>query len=156
MTDEAALGAWRALLSTHAALVRGLDATLSAEHRLSLNDFDVLHQLAAAPGGRLRLGELSDRVLFSRAGLTGLVRRLEAAGLVTREPTPEDRRGALAVLTPAGAERFAAAKRTQLDFVRDAFDPEFGAADLELLRTLLLRAVPRDTRTVGSVSGPRR
>ena len=50
----------------------------------------------------LRLHELARAVVLSRSGLSRLLDRLEAAGLVRREPSPDDRRGAFAVLTPAG------------------------------------------------------
>ena len=54
------------------------------------------------PEQRLRLYELADAVVLSRSGLTRLVDRIEAAGLLRREPSPDDRRGAFAVLTEAG------------------------------------------------------
>jgi DNA-binding MarR family transcriptional regulator len=45
---------------------------------------------------------LADEVTLSRTGLTRLVDRIERAGLLRREPVPEDRRGAYVVITPAG------------------------------------------------------
>jgi DNA-binding MarR family transcriptional regulator len=51
------------------------------------------------------MAELADRVLLSRSGLTRLVDRLVKAGLVAREPVPDDARGTFTVLTPAGYER---------------------------------------------------
>jgi Transcriptional regulators len=48
------------------------------------------------------LQELEERSLFTRSGLTRLVDRIEAAGLVRREPVPGDRRGVRVVLTPEG------------------------------------------------------
>jgi len=49
---------------------------------------DVLAQLYDAPGNGLRMQELEERSLFTRSGLTRLVDRIEAAGLVRREPVP--------------------------------------------------------------------
>ena len=46
----------------------------------------------AAPDHRLRMSELARSVLLSQSGVTRLVDRLEARGLVVREPCPEDRR----------------------------------------------------------------
>ena len=51
----------------------------------------------------MRLGDLAEAVLLTRAGLSRLVDRAEAAGLLRREACPEDKRGAFAVLTDAGA-----------------------------------------------------
>ncbi|MFN8422156.1 MAG: MarR family transcriptional regulator [Anaerolineae bacterium] len=42
---------------------------------------------------RSRMHELADHVVLSRSGLTRLVDRLEADGLLRRERCPNDRRG---------------------------------------------------------------
>jgi DNA-binding MarR family transcriptional regulator len=70
---------------------------------------DVLAQLYDAPGNGLRMQELEERSLFTRSGLTRLVDRIEAAGLVRRERVPGDRRGVRVVLTPEGRRRHDAA-----------------------------------------------
>ena len=85
------LDAWRSFLRAHARLVRVLEAELVAKHPLSLGGYDVLVQLAEAPGRRLRMAELADAVLLSRSGVTRLVDRLEVAGMVTRERFDERR-----------------------------------------------------------------
>ena len=100
--DEAKLAAWRALLNAHAAAIGAIERDLAARKLVPLTWYDVLVALSEAPAGRLRLHELASRVVLSRSGLTRLVDRLEAAGLLRREPVPTDRRGAYAVLTPAG------------------------------------------------------
>jgi DNA-binding MarR family transcriptional regulator len=97
--------AWRAFLRAHAAAVGRIERDLAAsEPELPLTWYDVLLALVGAPERRLRLRELAREVLLSRSGLTRLVDRLEAAGLLRREPDPTDRRGAFAVLTDAGYE----------------------------------------------------
>lgn len=97
--------AWRAFLRAHAAAVGRIERALAAsEPELPLTWYDVLAALVGAPGRRLRLRELAHEVLLSRSGLTRLVDRLEAAGLLRREPDPTDRRGAFAVLTDDGYE----------------------------------------------------
>ena len=97
--------AWRAILRAHAAAVGRIERDLAAsEPELPLSWYDVLVSLVGAPDRRLRLRELADQVVLSRSGLTRLVDRLEAAGLLRREPDPSDRRGAFAVLTDAGYE----------------------------------------------------
>ena len=97
--------AWRAFLRAHAAAVGRIERDLAAsEPELPLTWYDVLVALVGAPERRLRLRELAHEVLLSRSGLTRLVDRLEAAGLLRREPDPSDRRGAFAVLTDEGYE----------------------------------------------------
>ena len=100
--DQTKLAAWRALLNAHATAIDAIERELAAERLVPLTWYDVLVALSEAPEGRLRLHELARRVVLSRSGLTRLVDRLEAAGLLRREPCPTDRRGAYAVLTPAG------------------------------------------------------
>jgi len=109
--DEARLAAWRGLLNSHAAAVAAIERDLAAAEGsyLPLTWYDVLLALVEAPERRLRLHELARNVVLSRSGLTRLVNRLEAAGLLRREPDPSDRRGAFAALTDQGR---AALRRT--------------------------------------------
>src|ERR671926_853244 len=115
------LGAWRGLLRVHAALVKSLDAELSAAHELPLSSYEVLITLEAAPGRKLRMSELADSVLLSRSGMTRLVDRLERDGLLERDHCTADGRGCFAVLTGKGLEAVAVARRTHLGGVRERF-----------------------------------
>jgi DNA-binding MarR family transcriptional regulator len=100
--SELHLAAWRAFLKAHATVVDRIDHDLAAEQRLSLSSYDVLIELYEAPDRRLRMHELAQRVVLSRSGLTRLVDRLEAEGLLTRDRCGTDRRGAYAVITEQG------------------------------------------------------
>lgn len=111
--------AWRGFLRAHSAVVRRLEADLLREHGLPLAWYDVLVQLVEAPEHELRMTELAERVLVSRSGLTRLVDRMAAQGLVTRRPCESDARGYFAVLTPEGFERLREAAPTHLAGVRD-------------------------------------
>ena len=115
------LSAWRGLLQAHARITRALDTELRAEHGLPVSSYEVLMFLADAPGHRLRMAEIADMVLLSRSGLTRLVDRLEAAGLVTRCAAEDDGRGAYAELTADGLAKLRAARQTHLDGVRRHF-----------------------------------
>jgi DNA-binding MarR family transcriptional regulator len=85
------------------------------------------------------LRELAQQVLLSRSGLTRLVDRLEAAGLLRREPDPTDRRGAFAVLTDAGYE---ALRRTWPLYARGIQD-HFGRYLMPEEAGVLARALQR-------------
>ena len=98
------LAAWRGLLRVHSALVAELDRELEVAHGLPLTHYEVLLYLDVAPDRQLRMTELASSVLLSQSGVTRLVDRLERAGLVVREPCPDDRRGLLASITPAGRD----------------------------------------------------
>lgn len=73
------------------------------DHGLHRGEFDVLATLrrAGAPH-RLNAGELSATLMVSTGGMTSRLDRLEKAGLVAREPDPDDRRGTLVRLTEEG------------------------------------------------------
>jgi DNA-binding MarR family transcriptional regulator len=141
LTDEE-LGAWRGMLRVHAELLRALDAELEARHDLPISSYDVLVNLAEAPGGKLRMRDLADAVLLSRSGLTRLVDRLEREGLLRRAPCPSDARGAFAEVTPAGRARLAEARPTHLAGVRERFLSHFEAGELALLASLWERVLP--------------
>jgi DNA-binding MarR family transcriptional regulator len=121
LLDEQELRAWRGMLQVHAAVTRSLDAQMHAEHGLSVSAYEVLMFLADAPRQQLRMAEIADRVLLSRSGLTRLVDRLVAHGLVVRNACADDGRGSFAELTEAGRLKFEAARRTHLAGVREFF-----------------------------------
>jgi DNA-binding MarR family transcriptional regulator len=100
--SEQHLAAWRAFLKAHAVVIERIDHDLMAAERLPLSSYDVLIELYEAPERRLRMHELAERVVLSRSGLTRLVDRLEAEGLLTRDRCGTDRRGAYAVITEQG------------------------------------------------------
>src|SRR5689334_4863692 len=102
--DDWRLAAWRSFLRTHSQLARRLEQQLQAHGKIALGSYDVLVQLAEAPGNRLRMSELAEAVLLSRSGLTRLVDRLQRDGLVQREPDPDDARGLYTVLTEQGRD----------------------------------------------------
>src|SRR6266702_4529466 len=72
---------------------------------LSLAKLAALRVLHNA-GESLPLGQLADRLACVKSNITQLVDRLEADGLVTREPDPNDRRSRLAVITNAGRQAY--------------------------------------------------
>lgn len=113
--------AWGGFLRAHAELTRVMNEELEAQHRLPLRSYDVLRQVALAPDARLRMAELARRVVLTRPGLTGVVQRLEAEGLLRRSPDPTDGRGAYACLTTEGKRRLLEAHRTHVASIRMHF-----------------------------------
>jgi DNA-binding MarR family transcriptional regulator len=98
------LNAWRALLNVHARLTESIERALADAGLPQLAWYDVLWSLHRAPGRRLRMGELADAVTISRSGLTRLVDRIEAEGLLERSPVPDDRRAIEVVITSDGSK----------------------------------------------------
>lgn len=110
---------WRLYLESTQLLADAVDAQLQRDAGLSHADYEVLVRLSEAPERRMRMSELADRTLFSRSRLSHAVARLERAGWVRREATPEDRRGMLAHLTDAGLARLRDAAPGHVAAVRE-------------------------------------
>ncbi|VAW30786.1 hypothetical protein MNBD_CHLOROFLEXI01-4031 [hydrothermal vent metagenome] len=99
------LNAWRLFLLLHSKIIDVVDRDIQQQGGgLPLNHYDVLIELQVAPNKRLRLYELAKRVVLSRSSITRLVDTLEKLSLLQREPDPEDRRGAYAILTTQGEQ----------------------------------------------------
>ena len=113
---------WEALLRLHAALLPRLDRVVARDGGMPLGWYDVLLELRDG-GGRLTMGQLADRVVLSRTRVSRLVDELTAAGLVGREPNPDDGRSAFAVLTTEGRRRFLSAARAYLPAIEREFAP---------------------------------
>lgn len=100
--DQAlALKLWVVLSRSYAAVARHSEADI-ARHGLSTGEFAILEVLYHK--GQLLLGEVQRKILVSSGGVTYLVDRLEAAGLVERRDCPEDRRARYAALTKKGEQ----------------------------------------------------
>jgi len=100
--DDTALDAWRAFLTAHAHATRRISRELVAEGLPDLGWYDLLWALRRSPGGRLRVNELAREVVLSPTAMSRFVDRAVAAGVVAREPDPDDRRAQQVVLTDEG------------------------------------------------------
>jgi DNA-binding MarR family transcriptional regulator len=150
--DDPKLRAWRAFLHAHAAVMRELESQLVSQRGMTLAEYDALVQLAAAPGARLRMSELAGRVLLSRSGLTRLVDRLVAQGLVRREHCGSDARGSFAALTHDGVRQLRAAMPVHMAGITELFVDVVDAPDAEAIE----RALTAVAAAAGQpVPGPR-
>ncbi len=136
--------AWINLLRAHAVTTRQFNAELLAAHGLTINDFDVLAQLARAPEKALKRIDLSERVLLTPSGITRLLKGLEQAGYVSNRPCAEDARVTYAVLTPEGEKKLAEARETHVADVREVFSELFNEDELGVLAELLERIPQRE------------
>lgn len=97
---RAANEAWEALFRAQATVGRAL-VTAEVFDELKPNEYGVLYALSTAPQG-LRITDLRNDVLLTQPGLSRLIGRLAAAGLVERLDDPLDGRAARIRLTEAG------------------------------------------------------
>jgi DNA-binding MarR family transcriptional regulator len=128
--SEEELATWRALLEAHARAVAALDRQLAeAGCGLDLREYDLLVQLEEAGEGGLRLRDLAARVLISPSNITRRTEALARRGLIERRPDPEDGRGVIAALTPAGRRALRRAASVHLPGVKALV---FGSGDTDL------------------------
>ena len=121
------------VLSRVSRLARHLDRarrSAFADHGLEPWEFDVLAALRRqGPPYELSPGALLRTTLVTSGTMTNRVDKLEEAGLVHRRRDPEDKRGMLVTLTPAG--------QAQVDAALD---------DLLESEQALLASLPEDSR----------
>ena len=133
------------VLSRVSRLARHLDferRDAFAIHSLDTWEFDVLAALRRAGRPyRLSPGQLLRETHVTSGTMTNRVDRLVARGAVTRDPDPDDGRGMLVTLTPAGLELVDAAL-VSLVLLEEAllaeWDPQDRAEMTDYLRRLLL------------------
>ncbi|MEO1039294.1 MAG: MarR family transcriptional regulator [Pseudomonadota bacterium] len=83
-------------------LHREADARLRSDARVTASQAAVLFLLLRR--GERRMGAIADVLALGAPAVTGLVSRMEKAGLVTKRADPTDRRGAIVALTEAGRQ----------------------------------------------------
>ncbi|HNP74246.1 MAG TPA: MarR family transcriptional regulator [Kouleothrix sp.] len=137
--DNSALAAWRNFITAHAALIERIDGDLVAAECVPLSWYDVLIELQEAPERRLRMSDLASRVVLSRSTLTHLVERLEDQGLVRRERSAHDRRGAYAVLTDQGHAALRRAWPIYAQGIADHFSRHLSAGEVATMTAALER-----------------
>ena len=109
---------WRSWLTASTSLREQLSRELQELHGLTITDYEILVRLSESENNSIRMSDLATQTLLSRSRLSHQVDRMEAAGLVSREASPDDRRGQLAVLTSAGTRALVAAAPDHVTGVR--------------------------------------
>jgi DNA-binding MarR family transcriptional regulator len=133
------IDAWVRLLRGHAAATRAMSAELSAEHGLTINDYEALIVLSRAQDGLMKRVDLASELLLTASGVTRLLDGLERSGWVARATCDSDRRVVYAVLTEDGRTKLEEASASHLAGVRAFFDERYSAEELEQLAELLGR-----------------
>jgi DNA-binding MarR family transcriptional regulator len=144
---------WRVFLESAFALIDILDAELQSERKLTLVWYDALVHLEDATDG-LGMTELANRILASKSGLTRVIDRMEAEGLVRRERPPEDRRVVKVFITPGGRKTLQDARDVHHRGIQEHFVQHLNQRELAAL-TAALEKVRDHVRPLrpGRVSG---
>jgi DNA-binding MarR family transcriptional regulator len=138
-TTKLANEAWEALFRAQSTIRQELTAR-DAWEDLVPPEYGVLYALSSAPEG-LRITELGEDVLLTQPGMSRLVARLEARGLVHRVDDPDDARASRIRLTPAGVATQRRIGRIHARHVAEAMTRNFDRGELEQLLELCRRLI---------------
>ncbi len=145
--DQPFLDAARALVRAGFLFVNRSEGAYQA-YDLTLAQMDVLSALAHAEGASLSCSEIAEKTLITKGGITWLVDRLEARGLVKRMPSRDDRRSVLVRLSAKGVELFRKiypeCVYCNRSLLEKAFKPE-QVQELSGLLELLIRSLETDS-----------
>ena len=97
----AAMRAVTSIMRAQQILIAELDGLLR-RHGITFSRYEALVLLTFSQHGSLPLSKIGERLQVHATSVTNVIDRLEAAGLVRREPNPRDGRGTLAVITDEG------------------------------------------------------
>lgn len=118
--NDVEMHAWRNYIDSVNALQHALEADV-APFGLTMGDYEVLVRLSERPERRQRMCDLAAELRLSPSGLTRRLDGLVRSGLVGREPSHDDRRVMLAVLTDQGYELLVQAAPSHVEGVRRHF-----------------------------------
>ncbi len=102
--SEAAIPAWAGFIRTAQHVLEKVELDLKSAGLPPLVWYDVLLELAREREGRLRHRDLHQRMLLAKYNLSRLIDRMEAEGLLVREPVADDARGAYIRITAEGKQ----------------------------------------------------
>lgn len=144
--DRESLAAWSTLVALYQSVLHDVVQALGDEAGMDSGVFSALAYLERAdPAHRMGLGELQ-RLLhprYSQPGLSRLVQRMEADGLVERRPDPADGRAAILVSTRAGRRAYQRANAVYSNAVHEHFGRYLTSDEADAMADVLNRVTHR-------------
>jgi DNA-binding MarR family transcriptional regulator len=116
--------------------VRTTLSAVTEEHDVTLQQYNVLRILRGAGPAGLPTLEIAARMIERSPGITRLLDRLEARGLVRRVRCPDDRRQVIGHATDKALRLLVALERPLAEASRQALAPLDAARNAELVRLL--------------------
>lgn len=110
---------------------------VTAAHGIALGDYLVLGVVRRSAGGACAPSTICGVLRRTSGGMTLTLDRLQAAGWISREPDPGDRRRVLVRLTDAGGELALAVNRSLHDWERALLGRRQLATTIDALDDLL-------------------
>ena len=144
--NEEILGVWSELFVGQALAVRAVESDLAGKAPLSISEYDVLLCVSRSHERAIRFSALAEAAVYTKSGITRVVKRLEDEGLLMRRECPEDKRVTYAVLTEAGDRALRETWRWYSQSVSEILSPCFTQQEAQTLRELLGRIVHKLSR----------
>jgi DNA-binding MarR family transcriptional regulator len=135
---ENVVRAWNSLVRAEQSLRGQIEDALKRAGLPPMTWYDVLNELDRAPDGRLRQSDVQSKVLLAQYNLCRLADRLQADGLIERQPCSVDGRSNVLVITEAGRE------------LRRAMWPVYAEA---IATHVAARLAPEEARTLADILG---
>lgn len=135
--------AWRSFLTLSRSMRTAVDRQLSRDSSLSGSEYEVLVQLSESATGVVRSRDLLNELGWERSRLSHLLSRMARRGLLERLPCDSDARGLDVRITPEGRRAIEAAAPGHLEMVRAAFIDHLTQEEMDTLRRLSGKVVPR-------------
>src|SRR6476620_8842250 len=119
---------WRSYLAMTGRLQTAMHRQLQQDCELSLSEYDVL--VALSERGPLRINELGEALAWEQSRLSHQLRRMRGRGLIGRNGSDDDRRGATVELSDGGRAALELAAPGHVELVRRAMFDGMAAAQL--------------------------
>lgn len=154
--DAEQLEAYLVLMEVSSLLEHAVEQQLRVAGELSGPQFQILARLHDAPGGRLRMTDVADSLVYSRSGLTYQAGQLEKAGLISRGPAEDDERSIMVTLTPAGRQRLDMVFPGHIEVVQRLLLTSLNSGDVATITEILGKVRDRMRTAPPRSAAPRR
>lgn len=146
-SDEA-IAAWARLVRAESLLEKRVHEALKAAGLPPLAWYDVLLELHRSRSG-LRQYEIGEEILLPKHNLSRLIDRLQREGLVERASCPEDGRGNIVRITPAGTRLLKQMWPTYGAVIYEHLEHRLTPAEISTLSDILHRLIGREPAEEG-------
>ena len=136
-----AIDALRAIGRVRWAVMDVVGKQVEEQENIPFDWFEVLIEVIEAPDERIKMTDLARLTLRSKSGATRLVDRLEEAGLVRRETSPEDRRAVYVTLTDNGRALFERVRAPVVEILIDRFAAHLSPKEARFISLALAKVL---------------
>jgi len=151
--DDARITQFGLFVEAGRRLSRIMETSIREQHGITGIQFEAMLRVGRSPEHRMSMSQLAEQMVLTSGGVTRLIDRLAAAGLVVRVSCPEDRRVQWTQLTDAGSEKLVAVVETHLDDLDRHFLSAMSPDELETLIPVLDRLRTHCTESHAGVAG---